>query len=50
VELNSSPIVGHFGFEKIHERVKHFFFWEFMKKGIHTFATECKSYKGIRLK
>jgi hypothetical protein len=40
-ELHATPIVGHLGFTKTYDRVKCSFFWDGMKKGIHTFVVEC---------
>jgi hypothetical protein len=40
-ELHASPTTGHFGFTKTYERVKRSFFWDGMKKEIHTFVAEC---------
>jgi hypothetical protein len=40
-EFHDSPIVGHLGFTKTYEKVKHSFFWDNMKHEIHTFVAEC---------
>jgi hypothetical protein len=40
-ELHATPIVGHFGFTKTYDRVKHSFFWDDMKQDIHNFFVEC---------
>jgi hypothetical protein len=41
-ELHASPTVGHSGFTKTYERVKHSFFWDGMKHDICTFVVECE--------
>jgi len=41
-ELHATPIVGHSGFTKTYDRVKHFFFWEGMKQDIRKFVSECE--------
>jgi hypothetical protein len=40
-ELHATPTAGHSGFTKTYDRVKRSFFWDGMKKDIHTFVAEC---------
>jgi hypothetical protein len=40
-EFHASPTMGHSGFTKTYEWVKHSFFWDGMKQDIHTFVVEC---------
>ena len=40
-ELHSSPLAGHSGFQKTYARARRSFFWQGMKKDIHTFVEEC---------
>jgi hypothetical protein len=40
-EFHATPIVGHLGFTKTYDQVKRSFFWDGMKKDIHTFVAEC---------
>jgi hypothetical protein len=40
-EFHASPTVGHSGFTKTYEWVKHSFFWDGMKQDIHTFVAKC---------
>jgi hypothetical protein len=37
--------MGHFRFQKTHERIKHSFFWEGMKKDIHNFVVKCDTFQ-----
>ena len=41
VELHSSPIAGHLGFQKMYACTRRSFFWTRMKKDILTFVAEC---------
>jgi hypothetical protein len=40
-ELHATPTTGHSGFTKTYDRVKRSFFWDGMKKDVHTFVEEC---------
>jgi hypothetical protein len=40
-KLHATPIVGHSGFSKTYDRVKHSFLWDGMKQDVHTFVVEC---------
>jgi hypothetical protein len=40
-ELHATPTARHSGFTKTYDRVKRSFFWDGMKKDIHTFVAEC---------
>jgi hypothetical protein len=40
-ELHATLTVGHSGFTKTYDRVKHSFFWEGMKHDVHNFMVEC---------
>jgi hypothetical protein len=40
-ELHATPIVGHSGFTKTYDMVKHSFFWDGMKKDVRSFVAEC---------
>jgi hypothetical protein len=40
-ELHATPTAGHSGFTKTYDRVKRSFFWDGMKKDVHTFVAEC---------
>jgi hypothetical protein len=40
-KIHDQPTVGHLGFTKTYEWVKHSFFLEGMKHEIHTFVDEC---------
>jgi hypothetical protein len=39
--LHATPTTGHSGFTKTYDRVRRSFFWDGMKKEIHTFVEEC---------
>jgi hypothetical protein len=41
MELHSSSLVGHFGFQKTYARAQCSFFWLGMKKDIYNFVFEC---------
>jgi hypothetical protein len=41
-ELHATPTVGHSGFTKTYDRVKHSFFWDGMKQDIRKFVPECE--------
>jgi len=41
-ELHATPTVGHSGFTKTYDRVKHSFFWDGMKQDIRKFVAECE--------
>jgi hypothetical protein len=40
-ELHDTPTTGNSGFTKTYDRVKCYFFWDGMKKDVHTFVEEC---------
>jgi hypothetical protein len=40
-ELHATPTAGHSGFTKTYDMVKRSFFWDGMKKDVHTFLAEC---------
>jgi hypothetical protein len=40
-ELHATPTVGHSGFTKTYDRIKHSFFWDGMKHDIHNFVAKC---------
>ena len=40
-ELHATPTARHSGFTKIHDWVKHSFFWDYMKQDVHNFVAEC---------
>jgi hypothetical protein len=41
-ELHATPTMGHSGFTKTYDRVKHSFFWDGMKQDIRNFLVECE--------
>jgi hypothetical protein len=41
-ELHATPTVGHSGFTKTYDQVKHSFFWDGMKQDIRKFVAECE--------
>jgi hypothetical protein len=48
-KLHATPTLGHSGFTKAYDRVKHSFFWDGMKQEIHNFVAEydvCQCNKG----
>jgi hypothetical protein len=40
-ELHATSTVGHSGFTKTYDRVKHSFFWDGMKPDVHNVLDEC---------
>jgi hypothetical protein len=40
-ELHATPTAGQSRFTKTYDRVKHYFFWDGMKKDVRTFVVEC---------
>jgi hypothetical protein len=39
-DLHATPTVGHYGFTKTNDRVKHSFFWDGMKQDVRNFVAE----------